>query len=187
MKILSFLPDWVSSGSWNRWGWGGKAAVSVEILYGATPGGVNGSKLTSRLRLLAIKPEHMTFTRVGTFDNGKTDDLKKIWENEKWEKKSTCVTAYWAKDKYSTRTSRPWFSSFKNSLTHLHRDRRQSQVTTATPTVAIMIKNNKRKRKKKKKGKNSKPNMVCAERNLKLSKCLSWFLDPPSELLKTDR
>lgn len=29
----------------------------MEILYGATPGGVNGSKLTSGLRLLTIKPE----------------------------------------------------------------------------------------------------------------------------------
>lgn len=103
------------------------------------------------------------------------------------KKKSTCVTAYWAKDKYSTRTSRPWFSSFRNSLTHLRRDRGQSHGPTATPMLVIMINNNERKRKKKKKGKNSKPNMVCAERNLKLSKCLSWFLDPPSELLKTDR
>ena len=31
----------------------------------------------------------------------------------------TYVTAYCANDKYSTSTSRPLFSSFKNSLTHL--------------------------------------------------------------------
>lgn len=31
----------------------------------------------------------------------------------------TYVTAYCANDRYSTRTSRPLFSSFKNSLTHL--------------------------------------------------------------------
>lgn len=29
------------------------------------------------------------------------------------------MTAYWAKDRYSTRTSSPRFSSFRNSLTHL--------------------------------------------------------------------
>lgn len=125
-----------------------------------------------------LNTQTMTFTRVVIFHQS---------NDKKQEKKSTCVTAYWAKDKYSTRTSRPWFSSFRNSLTHLHRDRGQSEGPTATPMLVIMINNNERKRKKKKKGKNSKPNMVCAERNLKLSKCLSWFLDPPSELLKTDR
>lgn len=31
----------------------------------------------------------------------------------------TYVTAYCAKDRYSTNTSRPLLSSFKNSLTHL--------------------------------------------------------------------
>lgn len=33
----------------------------------------------------------------------------------------TYVTAYCAKDKYSTKTSRPLLSSFKNSLTHLEK------------------------------------------------------------------
>lgn len=34
----------------------------------------------------------------------------------------TYVTAYCAKERYSTSTSRPLFSSFRNSLTHLKRD-----------------------------------------------------------------
>lgn len=39
----------------------------------------------------------------------------------------THVTAYWAKERYSTRTSRPRFSSLRNSLTHLH-PKRERQV-----------------------------------------------------------
>lgn len=36
-----------------------------------------------------------------------------------WGGGLTYVTAYCAKDRYSTNTSRPLLSSFKNSLTHL--------------------------------------------------------------------
>lgn len=51
------LPDWVSCWARNRWGRGWEAAVTLEILYGATPGRVNGSHLTASVWLLSIKPE----------------------------------------------------------------------------------------------------------------------------------
>lgn len=57
LSALILLPDGVSSCSWDRGGWRGEAAVPMEILYGTTPGRVNGWDLTSRLWLLTIKPE----------------------------------------------------------------------------------------------------------------------------------
>lgn len=44
------------------------------------------------------------------------------WQREKRAGIVTYVTAYCAKERYSTSTSRPLFSSFRNSLTHLRRD-----------------------------------------------------------------
>lgn len=52
------------------------------------------------------------------------------WYREK-ELRATYVTAYCANERYSTSTSRPLFSSFKNSLTHLRRDG-QRWVSTQT-------------------------------------------------------
>lgn len=43
----------------------------------------------------------------------------------------TYVTAYCAKERYSTSTSRPLLSSFKNSLTHLKREENELNSTTS--------------------------------------------------------
>lgn len=58
LSVLDLLPDGKSSCTWDRGGWGGEAAVPMEILYGPTPGRVDGRDLTSGLWLLTIKPEH---------------------------------------------------------------------------------------------------------------------------------
>lgn len=57
-EIFCVLPDGVASRSRDRGGRGREAAVSMEILYGATPGRVDGRQLPSGLRLLPIKPGH---------------------------------------------------------------------------------------------------------------------------------
>lgn len=110
--VCYLLPDGVPSCSGYRGGWGGEAAVSMEILYGPTPGRVYGWDLTSSLWLFTIEPEHTN--RFCMF--------LKLRFRVSPAFIQTYVTAYWAKDRYSTRTSRPRFSSLRNSLTHLQRD-----------------------------------------------------------------
>lgn len=92
-KIFYLLPDGVSGCSWNRRGRGREAAVSVEILYGPTPGGVDGRQLPSGLGLLPIKPGHTSddlYASVNIYWWKKMSHLKQIKMNEK----VTCVTAY---------------------------------------------------------------------------------------------
>lgn len=54
------------------------------------------------------------------------------WQIGKKSLVVTYVTAYCAKERYSTRTSRPLFSSFRNSLTHLKRGGERSQQNQTT-------------------------------------------------------
>lgn len=51
--------------------------------------------------------------------------------------KSTYMTAHWAKDRYSTRTSRPLFSSLRNSRTHLGRARARRGHCSPTPSMVF--------------------------------------------------
>lgn len=53
--------------------------------------------------------------------------------SDHWPGLLTHVTAYWAKDKYSTRTSRPRFSSFRNSLTHLQQENSEQSESGPGP------------------------------------------------------
>jgi len=53
----------------------------------------------------------------------------RLWWYREKELVVTYVTAYCAKERYSTSTSRPLFSSFKNSLTHLKRDENKFNST----------------------------------------------------------
>lgn len=49
------------------------------------------------------------------------------WNSKAHKPSFTYVTAYCANDRYSTRTSRPRFSSFRNSLTHLLKNKNNYQ------------------------------------------------------------
>lgn len=55
--FLHFLPNGVSSCAGSRWRRRGEAAVAMEILYRSTPGWVNRWHLSTRFRLLSIKPD----------------------------------------------------------------------------------------------------------------------------------
>lgn len=138
----NLLPDGVSGCSWGRGGRRGEAAVSVEIFYGPTPGRVDGWDLASGLGLLAVEPERAKREKRAERAERAEKPVGQIKPQCDVLSKSVCqqtnsthVTAYCANDKYSTRTSRPRFSSLRNSLTHLQKKSWGTIKTTPTTTT----------------------------------------------------
>lgn len=70
---------------------------------------------------------------------------ERLWTGEVWRWGCTHMTAHWAKERYSTRTSRPLFSSLRNSLTHLCK---QKGVTKPGAHPGVHYRNIKVERKK---------------------------------------
>lgn len=86
------------------------------------------------------------------------------------------MTAYWAKDRYSTSTSRPLFSSLRNSLTHLWRTKHLitfSQLNTSKAWNKLNSLDS--------------PNVIGPKRYLQLSEHLSWLLNSPPKFLWRNR
>jgi len=109
----------------------------------------------------------------------KTEVKTKNDSNKDWQEKGTTyVTAYWAKDRYSTSTSRPLFSSLRNSLTHLWRTKHW--ITCPFPNWIPQKSENELNWL-------DSPDVIGPKRYLQLSEHLSRLLNSPPKFLWRNR